>query len=273
MIILIGWYIYVLEYNQTKQGVFLVGTLPIWSLTPAEIILILDGISEHFKRDYFRPILYPFILGSIFIIFLNLKQLAPIVRPFIIFCILGVIVIQVLFFQPLKDHDYYSLDQLILFPILVGAAYWVIRNNALLLKYRLYFDLLLIGLLIHCADFTRRRIIDRYSGWMNYEYAQYMAPLGSISTHFESLGIPSQSKVICLPDRSFNHSLYLIDRRGWTDFDSLSFYPERMDKVIEMGAEFLVIYDPTIISREGIAPYIKRELEPFGHVRIFDLRE
>ncbi len=42
--------------------------------------------------------------------------------------------------------------------------------------------------LVHCTDFTRRRIIDRYSGWMNNEYTQYQHTFTFIEPYLDSIG-------------------------------------------------------------------------------------
>ena len=271
LILLAAWYTHAYHYNATAQGVFLVGVLPVWELTSAQITDVIKGIKEHFKRDYFRPIIYVISILSVVLTVFNFRKLPPFLKAFMVLCVCGVLFTLVLFFEPLRDHDYYSIDQLILFPLLLGTAAAVLVRSKIFVRFKIIIYCCLAILLIHCADFTRRRINDRYSGWMNQEYLDQLKPLGEMNDQLRKVGVSSNSLVICIPDRSFNQGLYLLDRSGWSDFDSLSFYPERMAEKIQMGAEYLIVCDTSALSRPGILTHQGNELPAYKNVRIFKL--
>ena len=107
---------------------------------------------------------------------------------------------------------------------------------------------------------------------MNNEYTQYQHTFTFIEPYLDSIGVREDDKLMSLfPDPSPNITLYLIDRKGWTDFDSLTTHPERMQKLIRMGARYLLVYKPTVLNIPGMARYLKDPIGQYHNVAIYRL--
>lgn len=266
---LFGWYSYAHAYNTANaNAIFLVGVLPIWDLDSSAIHSVLSGVKVHFLRDYFRPFLYPVFVALTIPIILFWRNVPRVVLTSMGLLLLGSIAIALLFFQALREHDYYSLDQLIIVPFLLVCSFIALDRRFPGVSRTWWVQVVMIALLIHCTDFARRRMIDRYSGWMNAEYIDHTRDFGSIEPYLEQLNITKEDRVVCLPDPSPNITLYLMDRKGWTDFDSLSYYPERMQNPIRLGAKYLLVYKKSVYSRPGLYRYLAN---PIGHYKNIDI--
>jgi hypothetical protein len=87
---------------------------------------------------------------------------------------------------------------------------------------------------------------------------------------FERLGVTKNTKVVSIPDDSFNISLFLMDRKGWTNFIGID-GEEKMNKVLTNGAAFMVIADETWLEKDFMQPYLREPLGTFEHLHLFKL--
>ena len=264
-----AWYSYAASYNAVNgNAIFLVGILPIWDLTPLGINEVLRGVRVHLERDYFRPVLYPVFLFALFAIWRYRKAMPKVLVGLLGLVVFGIISICLLFFQALREHDYYSLDQLIVVPLALALGAQAVSTRFPGILRSRWAQLTMLILLIHCTDFARRRMADRYGGWMNAQYLSYQKPFGEIAPYLTELGIAPDDRVISLPDPSPNNTLYLMNRSGWTDYDSLSFHPERINRLIDLHAKYLFVFKPEVYARRGMEPYLTN---PIGHYRNIDV--
>lgn len=266
------WYGYAHAYNSANDsGVFLVGTLPVWSVPEQEFRDTLEAIRVHLRRDYFRPFVYPLLLLAMVSIAFAPHRVPRLVLAVLALLVLGGASISVLFFGALKEHDYYSLDQLVVIPFLLLAGVLALPERLRRASRHWGSRLSMIAILVHCSDFARMRMEDRYAGWMNHEYLERVHWYGTMGPSLAELGITKGSRVISLPDPSFNITLYLMDRKGWTDFDSLSHHPQRIERLKALGAEFLFVHDEQALERLRSVPM--ESLGSHGPIRIFRLKE
>ena len=267
-----AWYSYARWYNAGQaQGVFLIGTLPYWSIPKEELASVWQGISDHLRRDYLRPDLY-FVLMAMFALAVFASHRIPraLWMAFTLLC-LGVLCIDILFFGALRDHDYYSLDQVVIFPavLLLGLLALVRGSSGMTRTWP--FQLALLVVLVHGTDFARRRMTDRYSTWMNKEYLTQHEPLGRIQEALLAIGVDRSARVVSVPDISFNRSLYLMERSGWTDFDGLSDDPNKLQAKLDQGARFLLTTNDSVLLKPSLRPFLAHPIGRFENVRIFAL--
>lgn len=271
--IIAAWYAYARWYNAGQaQGVFLIGTLPYWSIPSKELDTVWRGFGDHVRRDYLRPDLY-LVLAAMCALALFGHHRIPraLWTAFTLLC-LGALSIGVLFFGALRDHDYYSLDQVVIFPaaLLLGLLALVRRGSGITRTWP--FQLGLLVVLIHGTDFARRRMTDRYSTWMNQEYLTQHEPLGRMQDALLAMGVDRSARVISVPDISFNRSLYLIERSGWTDFDGLSDDPIKLLAKVDQGARFLLTTNDTVLLKPSLRPFLAHPVGRFENVRVFALK-
>ena len=131
-----------------------------------------------------------------------------------------------------------------LIPILLIAFFTAFKKKYFRAFYSLVTPLVLLALLIHSADFARRRILERYdiNGYRNLHHRDIFQSFSEIEPLLKELNITRQDKVLSLSDYSINITLYLMDRKGWTDY-GVGMNPDRIEEKIEAGAKYLFIAD------------------------------
>ncbi len=273
MALIAAWYAYARSYNAGQaQGIFLIGVLPWWSIPPEEAGAVWQGFRDHVLRDYLRPDLYLVLLITLVPALLTPRRVPLLLWAALLMLTAGTFAFGVLFFGALRDHDYYSLDQAVLFPtvLLVGLTALAKGRPALCRSWP--FQLALLAVLVHGTDFARRRMADRYGTWMNHEYLTQHEPLGRMQEALLAMGVDREARVLCFPDISFNRSLYLLERSGWTDFGTLSDDPEGIRARMRAGARFLLTTSDNVLLKPTLQPFLARPVGRFENVRVFDLQ-
>lgn len=266
-------YMYASNYNSIYNGgIFLVGYLPIWDLDFVQIKVTFDAIIEHIKHDYFRRETQ-IVFGIMFILVLAFyKHINKIVLYIIILLSIGFLLFGTLFFQALKDHDYYTINLFILIPVIFLGFLQLLKNKLYRVYSSIYFRVILIIFLIYNIKFAKDQLVNRYSsvGWQNENYIVNIQPFEDINTYLQSLGIKNDDKVISLSDNSINISLYFMNKKGWTNYginlDSL-----KIEKAVSLGAKYLFIYGKEVYKEPGIQPFIKNKIGEFKNIDIYSL--
>lgn len=273
-LIQILWYSYSKYYNaKYNNGIFLIGILPIWELNIHQIKEVIEAVIEHIKWDYFRRETQIVLVIMLLILFVFYKKTNKILLFFITIISIGFLVFIILFFQALKDHDYYTLDMLVLIPFIILAFFVFIKDNFINIYNSLLLKVIVLAFLIHNVDFARRRINDRYSstGWQNENYIKYVKVFEEITPYLRSLGIKEDDKILSLSDQSINISLYLMNQKGWTNYGMIANDSLRIKEKIKLGAKYLFIYNKEIYKEKNILPFIKNEIGKFKQVEIYKL--
>ena len=187
------------------------------------------------------------------------------------FIAVGLVLFVILFFQALRDHDYYTLDMLILIPFVALAFFLLLKSRFNRLYSSLLFRIALLAFLIHNVDFARRRMNDRYDPtiWQNENYNRVKV-FEEIMPYMRSIGIKQEDRVMSLSDESIDISLYLMNQKGWTNYGIASDSTKIREK-IKMGAKYLFIYDRSIYRDGKIGAFTKNKIGEFKTVDIFKL--
>jgi hypothetical protein len=268
------WYVWAYNYNlQYNSGNFLLGTLPIWGMNNEEIDNTLDGIHYHILWDYFRRETQAlWILLYIFIIF-SFNRAHQVLRNYTIIASLGFMVFVVLFFSALKDHDYYTTNLFILVPIILITFFDLLRKHYNRIFGSLILKILLLAFLIHNVDFARRRITGRYdtNSWQNDYYSAGTNSYREIGPYLDSIGVTQDTKVLCLSDNTINVSLYLMNRKGWTNYGIYGDSMKIASKIVQ-GAEYLFIMDQATFNQYRLESFVNERIGSFNSIDIYRLR-
>jgi hypothetical protein len=267
------WYLYAYYYNShNNSGIFLVGTLPVWDLNRHEIKMTFDALVDHIKWNYFRRetqlifvLMFPFIL-------VFYKKVNRLFLFLTILLSVGFLSYIILFFGALRDHDYYTINLFIVVPVLLLSFFLLLRERFNPVYSSLLFRIIVLAFLIHNLDFAKRRMDGRYDpkGWQNREYITKNHTFNEIPTYLTSVGIKQDDRVISISDNSINISLYLMNRKGWTNY-GLSSDSSRIREKIDQGAKYLLIYKNEIYNEKGIQPFLKKKIGEFGNIDIYGL--
>jgi len=269
------WYIYANYYNATyNAGFFLIGVLPIWDLNTTEIKATLNAVNEHIKWDYLRretQIIFFLMFLSVIIFFRRMNKMM-LILTFLVF--LGVLSFVILFFQALKDHDYYVINLFILIPIVFLSFLNLLKSKLDRIYFSLILKVVLIAFLIHNIDFARRRIEDRYSinSWQNKDYIENIKAYENINSYLHTIGINKDDRVICLSDNSINITLYTMNRKGWTNYN-ISRGSNGIEDKINQGAKYLFINKNKKYKELNIQSYINKKIGEFNKIEIYSLNK
>jgi len=231
-----AWYAYATFYTEVyNNGIFLVGILPIWK---ADRILIQDVLFHLWNtwfHHFFRLEMHIMLWGMFVFLIWNFKKISVFYITLIVGMGLAYIAFFILFFQVFNHHDYYTLNLLIFFPLLVLTFLRVLRKYYKTIFRSMPLRVLLVLFIMHNADFTRRRMLSRYE----FNPETHTGIYFNILPWLESKGITRNDNVISVPDVSPNISLYLMERKGWTSFADLSTENAVQNKM-DMGAKYLI---------------------------------
>jgi hypothetical protein len=268
------WYRYAVYYNSHHTGgIFLIGTLPAWKMTADQISATWNHIIYHLRWDYFRPAIEIFmaILGLITIFYYRKTERS--VLTLLVLTGLGSAAFCLLFFGALQWHDYYVIDLYIMVPLLFLAFFQVFRAKLPKAFHSLLMPVMLLVILIHSADFARRRMVERYdiNGYRNQHHREIFQAFSELEPTLQELGIRRDEKVLSLSDYSINITLYLMDRKGWTDY-GIQMNPEIIDQKIREGAGYLLIADPKTYENEDLNPYLQEKIGSYRNIDIYTLK-
>ncbi len=274
LLIISLWYFYAYYYNENhNRNYFLIGTLPIWSTDSSHIHRTFLAIKEHLRTDYFNKEVSYLLLTMWVSIFIFYKAANKFLITILGLLSIGMTAFFLLFFQAFENHDYYTINLLILVPFILLNFFILLKKWNIRVFNSLILKILFLAFLIHNISFARNSIADRYSEnqWMNENRTKYTYSLETIVPYLRSIGINENDRVICLPDHSINISLYLMNQKGWTSYN-IQDKPEEIDKCINFGANYLIVYE-----KEGFDPlifkqFIDKKIGQYKNVTIYSLK-
>jgi len=269
------WVTYAQRYNaQHTSGIFLIGILPIWNLSWGTIAKTYEFVADRFIWDYFMPYIEKFLVVCTIIVAVFYRSVESSVRFIAAMMCLGALAFMTLFFEALMHHDYYVIDLYMLVPILLLAFFMVLKEKVSLL----YRSWILIGFLIWMSlqsfEFAQDRLYERYDlqGWRNHDHREVFQAFTEIEPTLMDLGISPDVKVLSLSDYSINITLYLMNRKGWTDY-GISMDPVRIKEKIALGAQYLFVANTRTYEHEAIQPFIHDKIGSYRNIDIYKLKE
>ena len=113
---------------------------------------------------------------------------------------------------------------------------------------------------------------DRYTNWMNEDFKRRYENMVELAPELNSFGIGPEDKIISLPDYTICGSLYLLNRKGYTDYSCDFSKRENLVDRIHKGARFLVINDTAIYrTNPAINEFTKKQIGTFKNITMYDL--
>lgn len=294
--LIIGWYRYALYYNNfNNNNVFLLTVLPIWEMDEQSLIYNLKLLFNNlFPMFLNRPMFFLFFCFVIYVI-ANFRKLSAFFKYSFVFSGVFFIVYTLFFFQVFTVHDYY-LNNLMIFPVItflcfaqiVGTTSFLTVNRAFLWTL---FCVLFVFNSMYSAAMYRLRMIedDKLAAWFPFisreeadlakynfwDYNRSRKPLETITPELRKAGIKREDLVLCIPDNSFDISLYLMDQKGYcigrNDFESDTTV---LGHFVNKPIKYVVVSD-TLVQRERNFKKMQPKLELFltkSHVQVYKLK-
>lgn len=206
--------------------------------------------------------------------------------------VLGGLVYVVLWGPLFAQHDYYYIALLVLFPAIVVPFAWQIdqarlgwwssntRRTKRIWLFYAGFSMIYGMQMMHLktelydgkiAPLTAPRSFYHTMNWFNWNKRVHWDSYVRLQAVYADLGIGPHDKVISIPDDSFNISLFLMQRKGWTNFVNFE-NPETLNKALQNGASVLVVADTTWLSKPILQPLLTQPLGTFEHLHLFRIK-
>ena len=294
--LIIGWYRWALAYNLNNTNtVFLLTVLPMWEMQEADIIATFKILcNDLFPVFLNRPMFFLFFI-VVFYIIGNFKKLSAFFKYAFVFSALYFIVYLLFFFQVFTVHDYY-LNNLMIFPVIALMAFAdLIVKGGQIIPNRAFIRLfLVVTFIFNCffaaASYRNKMIEDdvltqwypfiskderKNAKYYFWDYSNSIRKLEEIRPILRKHGIQREEQVLCIPDQSFNISLYFMDQKG----HCISREHFLMDSTVtrhfrNKGIRYLVMSDTTLILQPAFRQ-MNEFVEPFftsGPVKVWKVK-
>lgn len=289
-----AWYAYAKAYNQANiSGIFLQNVLPFWEMDHLSILknetLLFYNLSAEFLNHSAQTILFFITLYCL----VHYKSSNRFLLVLMIFLCTSSLLYIALFFKVFDVHDYYLTNLLIVIPAILLTFYDIVQKQSPSFFssrwVRSIIALFLIYLVAQTASNNRIKYSDQdpitensfliekpyrdYYEWYHYNYKNTFLALENIEPYLLAMGVQPKDKVISVPDESINISLYLMNRKGFTDFGyNYIKADEKIEKFKQIGAKYLIINDTTVIAkRPDLQPYTKNKIGNYKNVFVYKL--
>lgn len=297
-IIIIGvylfWYNYSVEYNRTNlQGIFNQSTMPIWNLKWKKITEIAGKFNHNVFPQYFTPIATYILLIFIALVIFFRRKINKYARRATIIFSLGLISFFALFYRGINVHDYFLINTLVIIPIITISIVLSIKElfpkiyNSSYLKIVGAIMLILLlnyDMIVTRSHYNPESNLVKYNiplpkgqrDWWDYNF--HLMKLNNyqyqgIDNYLKKIGINYDSKVITLGDNTPNKTLSLMHLRGFSEYHYSWNYKgkEMIERMIELGATYLVICGQKDLNKEYLVPFTKNLYGRYNNVYIYEL--
>ncbi|MDF2448304.1 MAG: hypothetical protein K0R26_808 [Bacteroidota bacterium] len=242
-IILLIWNCFVIYYNNMHHAdYYLTGIKPIWKMSNSEIKEVFQFITKYWSyKYYYQTTIHLFLIVTIVSsIFYSKYKVQEIIISLLFIC--GSICYFVLFFSQFKDHDYYFMEFVPTFFYIFISSFAVVSTG---LPKNVNWILTSIVLLITVLslNYAKLNIQRRYSTPFE-QVAKISYILEDIESKMDSINVPTNAKILVVPDYTMNGSLFLANRFGYTIGDTVNpFLNEYFKK-----SDYLLVTDPEYLE-------------------------
>lgn len=260
--IIVAWYVYADWYNKQYEFKYTFNHIfPFWLTDQYDFASLMDNIKNQTLLVFINK--WTLIVLAAMWLF-NLFRFGKVERIYSLINLIipiGAFMYIALWFPLFGVHDYYYMPLVILLPAVILPFFMDLKSNFHNIFHHRYFKvgvLAFFGLnFLYTHQISEAKtgklkgesnpIIDNakfvgFMNWANSDVGYNIYQYYRIREHLEEMGIKSSSKVIVLSDNSFNTSLYLLNRNGWTNFMKFTSIEEIIRLKEQHGAEFLFIH-------------------------------
>jgi hypothetical protein len=277
LLLIFGWYLYARIYSDLHKGsVSPIAIRPIWVMDGQEIRNTFTGMKGWFFPGFYHA---KYFLAFTLLVFAAtivwIRKANKFLARWNILIFLGAVSFTFLFFQDMRQHDYYQMNNLFLL-VSIYLTFFSILSNAFPRVYhslwtKTFISVAVLVMFLHCNDRMDFRNSER--DWF-YVAASETIEMWDIEDYLEEIGIDRSSKVYCTPDRSINISLYFCNRKGLTDYSvyrTLSL-EDRLDSMRSHQIEYVILgsrkpYDDV----ENLDQLLGEKIGQKGNTEIFRL--
>ena len=287
-LIIFSWYYYASYFNDLHQFKYTFNDIwPVWNMKTTEFSSLLKNIQNNTSIVFFsRPMLILLAVISIFNLFI-IKKVPLFAYLTNLLVISGAILYAILWAPLLGIHDYYFVPFLIVYVASFGTFFWFLKHNTDWLKNKILkgvFTVFILYNFLYCLNVVKLKTLaqegnfaivtnEKFIGdmlWVNWQVGAYWNRYAEMGASLDEMGIAKNDLVISLSDDSFNTTLYLLERKGWTNFSQYS-TSEEIKNLINKGAKYLFIADTIKSKKEFLSPFLNERIGDFKDVVVYKL--
>lgn len=289
-LIIFAWYWYASYYNQIHGFKYTFNSVyPFWLTDQYDLEVLFSDIKNYSSLVFMSREFLFLVLASIAFLLFQYKKIPLFAYLANIVVFIGGIIYFLLWFPLLGVHDYYYVALLIIVPATLVPLLWFLKTrqpkiySSKILK--VIFSLFLIYNLAYATEVMQlKKGVEQenytvlsnekfiaHMNWTNWKVYYKTKRFERISSFLKVHSIGESDRVISIPDKSFNVSLYLMNRRGWTNFINFD-SSEEIEKLIEKGnAKYLFVSDSTYLKKEFLQPFLRNSVGSFEGIEVYKL--
>lgn len=265
------WVLYAKYYNLTNHNTyFLLQTMPIWKADAETVTEIFHRFDWQWLRMYlYRDYIHALPVLLLLCIIIPAKNQNTLL-PWLLLSVLGGAAYFFLFFTQFFHHDYYIICLMFLPVAIPVVLLFQIKNWKPVLFNQWPLRILLAILVPVMFSHGIRINKERDAGAATEKFSEYRY----IEPQLEKLGIHKNDKVISIGDKTTGVSLYLMNRKGWTEvFEQKPISHTFVQSCMAKGAGYLFIYKDTQYHLDSVSQVVftKKFLTDINGIHIYKL--
>lgn len=272
----VAWYFYAVEYNKTHAtNYFLMGDRGIWSKPNSELEYTYKRITEFWLPHYAHYTVHAIAVLSLLFITFTPKRHPRFMYFLTLLSSLGALMFMTIWYYAFTDHDYYMID-IITIPVLAMLTIGIyLKNHKKFILRSWYFKIAIVALvvfnLVKAKDNLQMRHIQDGPYMVHFNPVYY--DVDGLRAFLEENNVKRTDRVISIPDRSPNSTLYYLNRPGWTELFNYPFSAKKVKTYAGYGAKYLIINDPSYLEKPELkAAFVKPIANYKRQVFIFDIQ-
>jgi hypothetical protein len=293
LLAIIAWYWYAEDYNTRHNGRYTFNSIwPIWDMSPEEVDRAWTFGKQILVFQVFDTTVWIVLGVALLALILNVRRLPWPVALLNALLLVGVVAYTILWFHAVDSHDYYFINPMIMLLLLWSTFLWWLRRHHPIWFHSRWikagFTMLLLFNVAYAANNMQMRytvfapvdtkkVLPIYhehelSFWSAIDYYGLRSAL-DMGPALDQLGIPPDALVIYLDDITINGSLYLMGRKGFTNYGHNWSDPATFERLLERGATHLMFAEDHWLEDPIVKPYLNKPVAQHAWVRIYDLRK
>jgi hypothetical protein len=272
-----AWYIFAMKYNEAHNtNYFLMGDRGIWSKPQIEQEYTYLRITEfwlpHYAHYYFHALV---TIALIWIIFTPDRH-SKFMYLLTTLSVIGAFAYILTWFYAFTDHDYYAIE------IIVVPVIALLTMGIYLGKYRKtilrswFFKIIVVAFVVFNLIQTKSNLEMRYvpdSPYMIHFNPVYY-DVDGLRAFLKENNIQQPDRVISMPDRSPNSTLYYLNLTGWTELFNYPFNTDKVKLFASYGAKYLIINDPKYLEKPELqGAFVKPIANYKRQIFVFDIQD
>jgi hypothetical protein len=257
----LSWYLFAYAYNaRNVNNAFLLGIWPIWGFDQVQISTIFRKFFFDNLHELLHPIVLCFLSTLVLLSFRKFKSSTN--KITVLLALLLFLVFIIFFYGAINVHDYYFINPFMLIVAIFFFALKEWREIVLVHHYKRFIAITSVSILAFSYISGQRtwlKINDNVQNfnnvialnaderknffWIYWIDRENYKALEKKEFNLDSIGIKKDDPILCLGDETPNRSLYLLNRKGYSGFNTgLSDVPAFLK--IHPEVKFLVLVDP-----------------------------